>query len=80
MSAQLLYHADRRHLAALCLAAGFATPHYIALRMALEIAEEAMAPRPRPTRATARTPIRFLQAQYERLRGDEAKLRLLLGN
>ena len=48
----LLYHADRRHLAALCLAAGLATPHYLTLRMALEIAEEAMAPR-RATRATA---------------------------
>jgi len=24
--------------------------------------------------------VRFLQVQYDRLRGDEAKLRLLLGN
>ena len=55
MCRRLLYHADRRHLAALCLAAGLATPHYLTLRMALEIAEEAMAPRVRRTAATAPT-------------------------
>ena len=76
---RLLYHADRRHLAALCLAAGLrdaALPH---LRMALEIAEEAMAPRAGDKGYSTET-IRFLQMQYEKLRGDEAKLRLLLGN
>ena len=76
---QLLYHADRRHLAALCIAASFATPHYITLRMALEIAEEATGPRTSPGGYNPET-IRFLQLQYERLRLDEAKLRLLLGN
>ena len=76
---RLLYHADRRHLAGLCLAAGFATPHYLTLRMALEIAEEAMAPRAGNKGYSSDT-VRFLQAQYEKLRGDEAKLRLLLGN
>lgn len=75
---RLLYHADRRHLAALCLAAGFATPHYLTLRMALEIAEEAMNPRP-SGKGYATDTVRFLQAQYDKLRGDEAKLRLLLG-
>jgi uncharacterized protein (DUF2336 family) len=75
----LLYHADRRHLAALCIAAGFATLHYITLRMAMEIAEEAMASRAANKGYSSET-IRFLQVQYERLRGDEAKLRLLLGN
>ena len=76
---RLLYHADRRHLAALCIAAGFATLHYITLRMAMEIAEEAMAPRAANKGYSSET-VRFLQVQYERLRGDEAKLRLLLGN
>ena len=76
---RLLYHADRRHLAGLCLAAGFATPHYLTLRMALEIAEEAMAPRAGNKGYSSDT-VRFLQAQYEKLRDDEAKLRLLLGN
>ena len=76
---RLLYHADRRHLAALCIAAGFATLHYITLRMAMEIAEEAMAPRAANKGYSSET-VRFLQVQYERLRGDEAKLRLLLGD
>ena len=76
---RLLYHADRRHLAALCIAAGFATLHYITLRMAMEIAEDAMAPRAANKGYSSET-VRFLQVQYERLRGDEAKLRQLLGN
>jgi uncharacterized protein (DUF2336 family) len=76
---RLLYHADRRHLAGLCIAAGFATLHYITLRMAMEVAEEAMAPRSGNKGYSSET-IRFLQMQYEKLRGDEAKLRLLLGN
>ena len=76
---RLLYHADRRHLAGLCLAAGFATPHYLTLRMALEIAEEATGAKTSPGGYNPET-IRFLQLQYERLRLDEAKLRLLLGN
>ena len=76
---RLLYHADRRHLAALCIAAGFATLHYITLRMAMEIAEEAMAPRAANKGYSSET-VRFLQVQYERLRGDEPKLRQLLGN
>ena len=76
---RLLYHADRRHLAALCIAAGFATLHYITLRMAMEIAEEAMTPRAANKGYSSET-VRFLQVQYERLCGDEAKLRLLLGN
>ena len=76
---RLLCHADRRHLAGLCLTAGFATPHYLTLRMALEIAEEAMTPRA-GNKGYGSDTVRFLQAQYEKLRGDEAKLRLLLGN
>ena len=76
---RLLYHADRRHLAALCLAASLATPHYLTLRMALDIAEEAMGPRA-SNGAYASDTLRFLQVQYDRLRHDEPKLRQLLGN
>ena len=47
--------------------------------MAMEIAEEAMAPRAASKGYSSET-VRFLQVQYERLRGDEAKLRLLLGD
>ena len=74
----LLYHADRRHLAALCIAAGLATPRYITLRMAMELAEETTT-RAGGRRATPTDAIRFLQVQYEKLCGDEAKLRLVLG-
>lgn len=74
---QLLYHADRRHLAALCIAAGLATPHYLTLRMAMEIAEDAMGAR--AGSGYSLESIRFLQVQYDRLRHDEAKLRLLMG-
>ena len=45
----------------------------------MEMAEEAMAPRAANKGYSSET-IRFLQVQYEKLRGDEAKLRLLLGN
>ena len=76
---RLLYHADRRHLAALCLAAGLATPHYLTLRMALDIAEEAMGARG-ANRGYSSDTVRFLQIQYDRLRHDEPKLRQLLGN
>jgi uncharacterized protein (DUF2336 family) len=75
---RLLYHADRRHTAALCLNAGLATPHYLTLRMALDIAEAAMAPRA-ADRVYSSDTVRFLQVQYDRLRHDEPKLRQLLG-
>ena len=47
--------------------------------MALEMAEEAMTPRPSQKGYSSDT-IRFVQTQYEKLRSDEAKLRQLLGN
>lgn len=75
---RLLYHADRRHLAALCITAGLATPHYLTLRMAMEIAEDAIDPK--AGSGYNLETIRFLQLQYDKLRHDEAKLRLLLGN
>lgn len=66
---KLIYHDDRRCLAALCLRAQIPTPHYVGVRMALQLAQAAVsgsqleAPYGRET-------IRFLQDQYERLRGD----------
>ena len=39
---QLLYGMDKRGLAALCARAGFGAPHYIAMRMALDLAEQGM--------------------------------------
>jgi uncharacterized protein (DUF2336 family) len=74
---RLLYLADRRHMAALCIAANFATPHYIMLRMALDVAEAAVAAGSKGPNYGAET-IRYLQIQYERLRRDEGKVGELL--
>ena len=46
---QLLYGVDKRGLAALCARAGFGTPHYVALRMTLDLAERGVK-RGRPSR------------------------------
>jgi uncharacterized protein (DUF2336 family) len=70
---RLLYHPDRRHLAALCLAAGFPTPHYLTLRQALDIAEEAVATRSGSSVGHRPEAARFLQQQYETLRQDRAR-------
>lgn len=75
---KLLYHPDRRHMVALCAAAGFSTPHYVTLRMALDLAEAAMGSSAKPPTYNAET-IRYLQLQYERLARDEVKLHELLG-
>lgn len=74
----LLYHHDRRHLAALCHAADFATPHYLALRMALELAEGAVRTAPGGQRGYKPATIRFLQEQYESLGRDRELWRSLV--
>jgi uncharacterized protein (DUF2336 family) len=68
---RLLYHDDRRHLAALCIKAGMPTPHYLTLRMTLELAEDAVT-HGGTSRAYPTETIQFLQQQYEKLRGDQA--------
>ncbi|MDX6751382.1 DUF2336 domain-containing protein [Geminicoccaceae bacterium 1502E] len=75
---KLLYQSDRRHLAALCVRAGFATPHYLMLRMALDLAEETVGKGER-NGGYAPDTLRFLQSQYERLRADPAQVAALLG-
>lgn len=75
---RLLYHPDRRHMVALCVTAGFSTPHYVTLRMAIDLAEAALAPSGKAPTYNAET-IRYLQVQYERLGRDEVKLRELIG-
>jgi len=65
----LLYGFDRRGLAALCIRAGFTTPHYVALRVALDLAEEA-ASRPRPRTSLPPETVRFIQDQYDKMRTD----------
>ena len=74
---RLLYHPDRRHMVALCIAADFATPHYVMLRMALDLAEAAVGSSGKQP-AYSRETLRYLQSQYERLRREGATLRELL--
>jgi uncharacterized protein (DUF2336 family) len=75
---KLLYNADRRHMAALCVTAGLATPHYVMLRMAVDLAEATVESSGKGAAYKAET-VRFLQVQYEQLARDEVKLRQLLG-
>lgn len=63
---RLLYDADRRRLAAICVRAGFPVAHYVLVRMAIEFAEAAVDGRPPRTEYGPDT-IRFLQEQYQRL-------------
>ena len=77
LTRELLYAPDRRHLAALCITAGFATPHYIALRSALDLADTAAGLESAPATFSPDT-IRYLRLQYEQLRQDETRLRQLL--
>lgn len=72
---KLLYRADRRGLAALCITAGLATPRYIMLRKAIDMAEATGGGAPQP----ANDKPRYIQIEYENLRRDQAKLRELLG-
>lgn len=74
---QLIYHDDRRHLAALCLRAGVPTPHYVSVRIALQLAQAAVAGSDREAPYGADT-IRFLTDQYERLRGEPETVAKLL--
>jgi len=65
----LIYSGDRRKLAATCIKAGFSTPHYLMLRVALELAEKAVGDR-KGGQAFSRSTLEFLQKQYDSLRAD----------
>jgi uncharacterized protein (DUF2336 family) len=71
---QLLYGVDKRGLAALCARSGFGTPHYVALRMALDLAEQGLKG-DAPEHGYPDDAIQFIQEQYERIKGDEAQIR-----
>lgn len=68
---RLLYNMDKRALAALCIRCGLGTPQYMAIRMALDLADmgvnEVRASRVKYPADT----FRFIQDQYERLRKDK---------
>ena len=70
---QLLYGVDKRGLAALCARAGFGAPHYLVLRMALDLAEQGMEGADPDTTYSAAT-ITFVQQQYDQIRSDRAQI------
>jgi uncharacterized protein (DUF2336 family) len=70
---QLLYGMDKRGLTALCIRSGFAVPHYVALRMALDLAEQGVESNAGSSGATyAADTIRFVQRQFEKMQADPA--------
>lgn len=67
---RLAYEPDRRYLSGLCARAAFSTPHYITLRMALELAEATITMEVNH-RGYSSDSIRYLQKQYDLLRTND---------
>ncbi len=72
------YNSDRRYLAALCLKAGLPAPHYLTIRMALELAGRSIGTQAGADDTFSSDAMQFVHRQYEELRRDEAKLESLL--
>jgi len=70
------YNDDRRYLAALCLKAGLPAPHYLTIRMALELASRSIGSGGDDD-TFASEAMHFVHRQYEQLRGEPAKLESL---
>lgn len=67
---RMLYSMDKRALAALCLRAGLGTPQYLAIRMAVDLADMGINEvRAKSVKYPQKT-TRFVQEQYERIRKD----------
>lgn len=75
---QLLYGMDKRGLAAMCARAGFGTPHYAALRMTLDLAEQGLKG-DAPEVSYAEETMCFIQQQYERIQADPQLIAQWLG-
>jgi uncharacterized protein (DUF2336 family) len=75
---QLLYGMDKRGLAAMCARAGFGTPHYAALRMTLDLAEQGLKAEAAEV-GYAEDTMRFIQEQYERIQADPDMIAEWLG-
>ena len=75
---KLAYNPDRRYLAALCIRAGIHTPNYIVIRIALDLADEAVSGS-NSRRSYSEQSMRFVQDQYERFRKDLSTVNGLLG-
>jgi uncharacterized protein (DUF2336 family) len=70
---QLLHSADPRALAALCARAKFGAPHYVALRMALDLAEQGFEGS-EPEATYAPEMIKTVQGQYDLARADRSQI------
>lgn len=70
---ELLHGTDRRGLAALCARADFGAPHYVAVRMTLDLAEQGFEGA-EPEVAYPPETIAFVQKQYDLIRGDAAQI------
>ena len=70
---ELMHGMNKRGFAALCARAGFGAPHYIALRMALDLAEQALESAD-PESTYASETIAFVQQQYDQIRSDRAQM------
>jgi hypothetical protein len=64
---ELIYGTDELGLAALCIRAGFGTPHYVVLRMALDLTDQWVKGGSGHPIYSAET-TRFVRDQYERIR------------
>lgn len=74
---KLLYSDDRRRMAALCAAGEFSPPHYLTIRMALELAHEASNNR-KPNQEYGEDSVRYVLNQYEKMRLDSDKVQELI--
>jgi uncharacterized protein (DUF2336 family) len=74
----LLYGMNKRAFAALCARAGFGAPHYVALRMALDLAEQALDGAD-PESTYAADTIFDVQEQFDQIRSDRAQMATWLG-
>ncbi len=70
---ELMYGINKRGFAALCARAGFGAPHYIAMRMALDLAEQGFESAD-PESTYASEAIASVQQQYDQIRSDRAQM------
>jgi uncharacterized protein (DUF2336 family) len=74
----LLYGMNKRGFAALCARAGFGAPHYVALRMALDLAEQGLEGSD-PESTYASEAIAAAQQQFDQIRSDRAQMSTWFG-
>jgi uncharacterized protein (DUF2336 family) len=70
---ELMYGINKRGFAALCARAGFGAPHYIAMRMALDLAEQGFESAEAES-TYASEAIASVQQQYDQIRSDRAQM------